>query len=161
MDEKGPLIILSHSVKVIQIWQFISVFPNLLEYSFLITINFVKCMNKNHFQAQQKNYLSIFSPFIKSTNGSNLKSPLNIENTWGFKVPPPSVSQNELFENVLLVLLMATKLYYRFDINERATHLSSIWAPRLYGTWLLYRSSSNDQVGRARLLPLLRALQGN
>lgn len=57
---------------------------------------------------EQKSFLSLaknklfnfqFSVHLfKSTSGSNLKRLLNTENTWGFKVASPSISQkNEIF----------------------------------------------------------------
>lgn len=53
-------------------------------------------------------------------NGSNLKRPLNIENTWGFKVASPSTSQkNKLFENVLLISGRVTKLSYRLTSKNK------------------------------------------
>ena len=61
-----------------------------------------------------------------------MKRPLNTENTQGLKVVSPSISQkNKVFENVLLVPVMVTKLYFRFNIKEETTHLSSLWAPGL------------------------------
>lgn len=48
------------------------------------------------------------------------KKLLNIENTWGFKVASPSISQkNKLFENVLLISGRVTKLSYRLTSKNK------------------------------------------
>lgn len=73
--------------------------------------------------------------FFKSTNGSNLKKPLNTENPGDLRwsLLPFHIFSffHEIFENVLLGPVMVTELDYGFDIKEQTTHLRLIWAPRL------------------------------